>query len=171
MKKLTFVVLFSSLSFFASAGYTLSVDGTTYFPDANINLTTGEHDFVLYNDEPLIGGVDLILALHPISAANFIPIITYPIILPEPWICDPIIIPEFPDYDFLLITNPSPDPAPTPVGTFVEFGVYFNGPAADFEIWDVIDGSLLQGPYHLVPEPASLLLFALGGLALRIRKK
>ena len=169
MKKLIFVVLFSSLGIVASAGFTLSVDGNTYFPDANINLTAGEHDFVLYNDEPLIGGMGLLLTLHPNTAANFIPIISYPIILPEPWICEQIVDPLFPDYDFLLITTANPVVTPQPPGIFAEFGVYFTGPAADFEIWDM-DGMPLQG-YHLIPEPTSLLLLGLGGLALRIRKK
>lgn len=155
MKKLSVVILFSCLSFIVSAGFELSVNEDLYSPEASINLSSGQYDCALFSDM----GVDFstyYLILYPKTAAYFVQdiFVIFPLD-PSPW----------EDMDILYI-EPSPIPNPT---NYIGFTIQFNGPAADFAVVDPAFN--LLNTWHLVPEPASLLLLGLGGLTLRIRKK
>jgi len=157
MKKLLTVVLFLSLGIFASAAFSLTADGNIYAPGSSIGLTTGSHAFSLHSNTPVLFETYLLI-LYPKTAAYFIQDLPYGIYPPEPW---------EDDTDFLYI-DPILNPVPT---DHIDFSVHFTGPAADFAVLG-LDGIFQADPWRLVsPEPASLLLLALGGLALRMRKK
>ncbi|MBM4103675.1 MAG: PEP-CTERM sorting domain-containing protein [Planctomycetes bacterium] len=159
MKKLLIVVLFSSLGIFASAGYSLTANTNDYTPGSYVGLVAGQSTLRLTSSEPFSS--PLLLSLCPIQNAHFI---QFPSLIPWPWDiysendCDYLFV------DFL--------PSPTyqnPVYYFdfnIEFVVQ-----ADLSVLDS-DTAELLATWHLVsPEPASLLLLGLGGLAMRMRKK